>query len=158
MEIMETEKNEKNEELYNCIICDYKCSYLSDWNRHLNTRKHKNRQNGNDLEINGNKFGEKNEDYICDCEKKYTTNSGLWKHKKKCIIYNNINNNINNNKNKNNKNTVIENDIKNSDNTDKDDLINYLMKENQEFKNLILEIVKKDTYNSINNTNRSINC
>ena len=64
MEIMETEKNEKNEGLYNCILCHYNCCYLSDWNRHLNTRKHKNSHNGNDLEINGNKFGEKNEDYI----------------------------------------------------------------------------------------------
>jgi len=40
----------------------------------------------------------------------------------------------------------------NEQNTDKkDELINYLMKENQDFKNLILEIVKKD--NTINNSN-----
>ena len=36
----------------------------------------------------------------------------------------------------------------------KDELINYLIKENQEFKNLILEIVKKDT---ITNNNNNIN-
>ena len=57
---------------------------------------------------------------------------------------------------------IIETDdkpvINNSNNTnDKDELINYLIKENQEFKNLILEIVKKDTYNNSNNTTNSHN-
>jgi hypothetical protein len=37
--------------------------------------------------------------------------------------------------------------------TDKDELINYLIKENQEFKSMILEFVKKDSYNQCNNTN-----
>ena len=84
---MENEKNEKNEQLYVCINCDYKCLYLSDWNRHLNTRKHIISQNGNDLEINGTKFIEKNnsEIYSCEiCKKEYKSFSGLWKHKKKC--------------------------------------------------------------------------
>jgi hypothetical protein len=70
--------------------------------------------------------------YECSCGKKYVDNSGLWRHKKKC-------------------------NSENSDNPDKkDELINYLIKENQEFKNLILEIVKKDTTtnnNNITNTN-----
>jgi hypothetical protein len=82
-------------------------------------------------------------EFICkNCNKKYKDNSGLWKHKKKC--------------------NIIETDdkpvINNSNNTnDKDELINYLIKENQEFKNLILEIVKKDTYNNSNNTTNSHN-
>ena len=49
---MEIDKNEKNEQSYICTICHYKCSYLSDWNRHTSTRKHIIRQNGNNLEIN----------------------------------------------------------------------------------------------------------
>jgi hypothetical protein len=39
--------------------------------------------------------------------------------------------------------------------TDKDELINYLIKENQEFKNMILEIVKKDTYNQCTTNNNN---
>jgi len=39
----------------------------------------------------------------------------------------------------------------------KDELINYLIKENKEFKNLILEIVKKDTMNNCNNTTNNTN-
>jgi hypothetical protein len=49
-------------------------------------------------------------------------------HKKNCPIIENSENNQN-----------IEQNI-----DKKDELINYLIKENQEFKNLILEIVKKD--------------
>jgi hypothetical protein len=59
-------------------------------------------------------------------------------HKKICPIIENSENNQN-----------IEQNI-----DKKDELINYLIKENQEFKNLILEIVKKDT---ITNNNNNIN-
>jgi hypothetical protein len=59
-------------------------------------------------------------------------------HKKNCPIIENSENNQN-----------IEQNI-----DKKDELINYLIKENQEFKNLILEIVKKDT---ITNNNNNIN-
>jgi hypothetical protein len=91
-----------------------------------------------------------NAEHNCECGKNYATLSGLWKHKAKGCFVNNTN-------------IVTETDdepeVKNNNNnvTDKDDLINYLIKENQEFKNLILEIVKKDTYNqsttNITNTN-----
>jgi hypothetical protein len=89
MEIEENEFYEKNESKYYCEICDYKCSYISDWTRHLSTRKHLVSKDGNKMEINGNKLGEKNENnyyHSCDnCKKIYKTMSGLWKHKKKCI-------------------------------------------------------------------------
>ena len=83
--------------------------------------------------------------FECLCGKKYKDYSGLWRHKKKCSLENNekTDNTENVNKNEIDK---------------KDDLINYLIKENQEFKSLILEIVKKD--NTINNntiSNSNIN-
>jgi hypothetical protein len=62
-------------------------------------------------------------------------------HKKNCPIIENSENNQN-----------IEQNI-----DKKDELINYLIKENQEFKNLILEIVKKDTITNNNNNNNNIN-
>ena len=40
METEETSTNEKNEKIFACSKCDFKCSYLSDWRRHLATRKH----------------------------------------------------------------------------------------------------------------------
>lgn len=73
--------NKKNENNFWCSNCDFKCSYLSDWRRHLTTRKHKTNHDGNKMEI----FNEKKTIfYECNCGKKYTTNSGLWKHKKNC--------------------------------------------------------------------------
>jgi hypothetical protein len=74
-----------------------------------------------------------------NCNKIYKEPSGLWRHKKKCTEVKNIN--YTNEENK------------------KDELINYLIKENQEFKSLILEIVKKDTTtnNNITNNNKTFN-
>ena len=80
MEIEEIELGEKTQYKYVCKKCNFKCSYLSDWNKHLATRKHKSSLNGNSLE----KMEIKINEFICNCGKKYTTNSGLWKHNKKC--------------------------------------------------------------------------
>jgi hypothetical protein len=76
--------------------------------------------------------------YACEnCGKEYSDRTGLWRHKNnnKCV-----NKNVTNNDDKNDK------------------LIEYLMKENKEMKDLILEIVKNGTHNTnnsnnINNTN-----
>jgi hypothetical protein len=82
------------------------------------------------------------ESFLCDkCSKNFKHSSSLYRHKKKCPIIEKSDNNQENNE---------ENIEK------KDELINFLMKENQDFKNLILEIIKKDTItnnNSIINTN-----
>ena len=80
METKENEAAEFTKHNYTCKSCDVKCSYLSDWTRHLTTRKHPVSLNGNSLE---KKEIKKNE-FVCSCGKKYTSNSGLWKHKKTC--------------------------------------------------------------------------
>jgi hypothetical protein len=134
-----TEKSPKISYKFYCVCCNYKCCKQSEYNKHLLTNKHKNLQNPT---LNPtSKISDK--PYNCICGKMYKHSSTMYAHKKKC----NINNDTEND---------TENDIKNNDTTNKDDLINYLMKENQEFKNLILEIVKKDTYNN-NNINTHTN-
>jgi len=105
-----------------------------DWDRHISRPKHLFNVGGNDLDEKKLK-----KTYNCDCGKIFNSTSGLWKHKKKCIEEIESENKISNEQ--------IENKI-----ADKE-LINYLIKENQEFKNLILEIVKKDTMTNCNNTN-----
>ena len=74
-------KNAKNAKIFECVICDFRCSKLSNYNNHISTRKHQ-------LEINGNCGIDKTADkYECDiCSKEFKTNSGLWKHKRKCSI------------------------------------------------------------------------
>jgi len=125
--------NPKNPKIFACEKCYFNTCNKKDYSRHLKTIKH--------LNLISQCFSIQNAQkthYECLCGKKYVDNSGLWRHKKKCNQYN------------------IEENIKNPENPDKkDELINYLIKENQEFKNLILEIVKKDTTtnNNITNTN-----
>ena len=138
---MENEKNEKNEHIYMCNVCDYKCSYLSDWNRHIMTRKHLVSKNGNNLEINGTKLVEKNDLYKCEfCKKDYKSISGLWKHNKKCFE------------------KEIKEDIKVNEASDKD-LIMLLIKENAELKNMMMDVIKNGTNNTnINNShNKTFN-
>ncbi len=151
-------KSQKNRKNYECKICDYTTCNKYDFDKHTKTIKHINSSlamsNAN-LAID---LSQKSQEKCFECQncgKKYKDNSGLWRHKTNSNCIKTIENNeTENNEAENNE---IENNefIKNTDN--KDDLINYLIKENQEFKNLILEIVKKDTYTTNNNTTNSHN-
>ena len=133
-----------------CELCDFKCFKNADWSRHVNTKKHMLRHNGNDLETAEKIFPKnaiKNAEYICDCGKSYSTKSGLWKHKKSCA-------------NIQNKTDVIENEQK----MDVYDLVKYLMKENSELKTLLLDQTNKLSdvtlelvKNGINNTTTNNN-
>jgi len=119
METLETILGQKRAN-FACKNCDYKCSKKYDLERHLKTKKHILSHNGNDLEILETFLPQKSAKsatYICDCGKKYATNSGLWKHTKIC------------NKNKN---------YNIHETTDKD-LIMLLIKENSELKNVMLD-------------------
>ena len=130
-------KTPKTPDFFECKLCDFKCSKKCDYERHIMTPKH---QNATEMLHNATYFTPKNaENFVCDkCCKNFKHSSSLYRHKKNCPIIDNSENNQN-----------IEQNI-----DKKDELINYLIKENQEFKNLILEIVKKDT---ITNNNNNIN-
>jgi len=140
MLINANKKTPKTPDLFECKLCDFKCSKQSDYDRHLMTPKH---QNANKMLTNANNFTPKNaEKFVCDkCCKNFKHGSSLSRHRKNCPIIENSENNQN-----------IE-----EKNDQKDELINYLIKENQEFKSLILEIVKKDTTtnNIINNNSHN---
>ena len=136
---METQKSQKVPENFYCLCCNYKSSYKRDYEKHLRTQKHKN----NSLETFGNIL-ETEKSLKCDiCNKIYNNRTGLWKHKKKCIIKES--------------NEIIEN---NEDTSDKQ-LIMMLIKENSDFKNLMMEAFKNginnNTINNNNNNNNSHN-
>ncbi len=136
---MEIPKNPKKPGTFVCESCCFETDHKNDYNKHLLTAKHKNRCFGNEMEINGNKKPEKNPKkpnlFVCFiCNKSYTTNSGLWKHKN---TYNNCKNNTTD---------------KPIDNSDKD-LIMMLVKQNSE----LLEVIKNGTNNNNNNTTNSHN-
>ena len=58
---------------------------MSDWNRHIDTRKHKVRENGTKIELNEKIHKKIDKNIKCNyCDKPYKTLSGLWKHRNKC--------------------------------------------------------------------------
>ena len=129
----------KSSKKFCCESCDYNTSRLSQYERHISTPKHLNTtfrlQNATCLVP---KVPNIEKVYTCsNCNKEYKHHSSLSKHKALCNI--NASETDNNSSNK-----IIQ---------EKNELIQYLINENKEFKNLILEIVKKDNNNISNNIN-----
>jgi len=148
METEETKFGEKNERFW-CKNCDFKCIYKSDYKRHCQTLKHIYGHNGNPGNQNGNK---KTSEHTCSCGKTFRSKSGYWKHDKICFIKNET-------PEKQENNIILKNDIQLT--SEKDEIIHFLLKENSEFKMMMMEQNKqmfelaKNTGN--NNTNNSHN-
>jgi hypothetical protein len=132
-----------------CEKCDYGTSKKSSYNDHLISSKHTKSMVSNEILP---KFCS---EFICQkCNKKYKDNSGLWRHKKKC--------NIESNK-------VENEEFELNDPIDSVELIKYLMQENSEFKQMLIEQNKQmieiaknaGTYNNntinTNSHNKSFN-
>jgi hypothetical protein len=137
---MLTQKSQKLAKKFICEICDYKCSNSYDFNKHLATRKHKMLTNAN-FDAN-RKIATPSIVYACDCGTSYNHKSSLSRHKKSC-------NKSNNSLNEPDKlvNTILE-----------------LVKENQQFKNMLIEqhnhilkISEKPTITNCNNNNTNSN-
>ena len=104
---------------FSCEVCDYNTSKKSNYNNHILSAKHS-------KAMVSNKFKPTlSSGFICQiCSKEYKDNSGLWRHKKKCCI---IQPKI----------IPTVDDLSLHDNQQQ--LVDYLMKENSEFKQLMLE-------------------
>ena len=74
----------KQSEKYECIICDFSSSKKINYNNHLFTAKHQKRTISNNLATNQ----QQKTSFSCDCGKEYSDRTGLWRHKKKCLIKN----------------------------------------------------------------------
>jgi len=137
---MVTKNTPKNASNFHCEKCNFICFKNSDFNRHITTAKHKMMTNG---DINTPKTP------TCICGKEFKYRQGLHRHKKSCI---HINTYVSNQSK-----DDIYNDIKHDSS-----VIIELIKQNQEFKQLLVEqnqtiiqLSKKDTTtnNTINNNN-----
>ena len=145
---METNLSYKILLKYCCEKCNYNTSYSKDYNKHLLTAKHKKHIKGDIMETTGDKNMPKisQSKLTCEkCNKEYTSRNGLWKHKQKC----------GNNSCKTDFITCI------NDSTKQAELIEYLLKENTEFKHLMLEqnkhMLELANKSGNNNNNNSFN-
>jgi hypothetical protein len=129
---------------FECTNCEYITDNKKDYNKHIMTRKHK--------ILTGylQKIPKQTILYNCECGKIYKHRQSLHNHTKICT------NNDNNDNNDNNNFYNDDNDV----NYNKDDLIQYLINENKEFKGLILEVCKNfqgANMTNCNNINSNIN-
>lgn len=119
---MLTKKSPKIPKNYLCDCCDYITSNKKDYTKHLLTAKHKKANNANDVSI---------KIYECNCGRIYKHLSSYSRHKKKCFSeYEN--DSVTKNPQKNN---PKEN---NAENINSDAFLE-LLKQNQEFKQLLVE-------------------
>jgi len=132
---------------FSCDICNYNTTRKYNLDVHLKSIKHKNRLL---TTKNNESLVEISKTYKCqNCSKEFNDRAGLWRHKKKC----------NNKEDKN-----IELDEQQNESVE---LIKYLMKENSEFKQMIIEQNKQMiemskhagiyTNNTTNSHNKSFN-
>jgi len=82
---------EKGQYTYYCEKCHYSCCKKYDWNRHILTSKHLKATNINILATKKEQKEQKVRIYSCEnCGKEYNDRTGLWRHKQKCIIQENM--------------------------------------------------------------------
>jgi hypothetical protein len=131
-----------------CIFCDYFTIRQNNYIKHCQTMKHKNNA-ATKSSKDCNKMNEKKYECVI-CDKAFKDRAGLWRHKKKCFE--------NNENNENNK-LICGNENENENN-----IIHFLMKENSEFKQLLLEqnkqiieLANKTSNNIFNNNTNSHN-
>ena len=117
----------KNAIFFSCEKCEFVCSKKSNYDKHNTTRKHIATYNLNNNTYNLNNNAEKNI-YSCQCGKNYSHRQSLYNHKRICkFIINEV---------------LDENIVVDSSNNN---IINLLIKENSDFKHIIMDLVKSNT-------------
>ena len=138
--------------IYYCEKCDYGCNKKYNYNKHLDTAKHKIVTN---TDINIDKVALKK--FTCECGKNYKHRQNLFTHRKKCNFKNENIIDISNND------QVL---LLDNSNIDYKTLIFQLINENKEFKDLIIkqqdqigELIPKvgNNNNNTNNINQKFN-
>jgi len=129
-------KTAKNAKQFICTPCDFKCCKQSDYDRHVLTSKHKFANNANDnANDNVNNTPIQREHKCNNCKNIFKHLSSLSRHKKTCN--NKLNYIIN-------ENVIPENVVMQQDPSN-NDVIQVLLKENSDFKSMLIEMMKSNT-------------
>ncbi len=119
---MDNKTRQKKVPKYFCKICDYSCSKQSDFQKHCQTIKHF--SNLDNRKLAKTRQSKVSSEYVCECGKKYKYQSGLCKHKRYCSFVNDC---------------EYENDTMDEVNTIAQKDFISILKQNQEFKEMILD-------------------
>ena len=148
---METNSVLKSSHEFNCEFCDYKSCRESQYNRHLLTAKHIRKQ------METNSFQKVPDLLSCECGRSFKTKSGLWKHKKTCKNKENLDEIVKQHGSGISEELVLK--LINESN----EIRNTLIKENQELRSQISEMIPKlssitnVTNNNTTNNNQNFN-
>jgi hypothetical protein len=138
---------EKKCRIFSCNHCNFVCCKQSNYNQHITTLKHK-------LRTNTNNYEDKNAEpksYDCPCGKSYKHASSLWNHKVKCQL------------NKKNEEQINNQQLQHiqSEKPELSRIILELVRENKEFKNMLVEqhntIIEMVQKPNITNYNKQFN-
>ena len=133
-----------------CKKCDYGTSKKSSYDNHIASAKHSKPHIGDvfgDIgDTNYAKIMPSKKTFVCEwCNKSYLSRNGLWKHNKLCKIDSNVD--------------TEENIVISTTEISEKDLImlivkqnTELIKENNEFKNMMMEVIKNGTVANSHNT------
>ena len=150
LERMATKIDKKNANNYCCKICDFNTCKNSNFEIHIKTKKHLSNISATISNTEATK-----KMHICEnCNKSYNDRSGLWRHKKTCTTCKTYEQNVdlddiqNENINELNDKDLIMILIK--QNTD-------LIKENSEFKNMMMKVFENGTNNNQSYNTNSLN-
>jgi hypothetical protein len=138
----------KNISGFTCEACKFKCYKEYNYKAHLATPKH---QKFTKVYQSLQKNATLSNSLVCVCSKKYSTRMGLWKHKQKCIFVKNLTNDTNDT------NEIVLPDLKDINSIDKDDIIIKLLKDNEEIRQILKEVIPKMGNNTIINNNNNNN-
>ena len=135
---MSTDLVPKSSKKYCCENCDYYTFRKSQYDRHLTTDKHLNQEKST---FSNQKVPKSSAAFECVCGKKYKDKSGLWRHKKNCLIK---------------EENTVEPENNNNNNISPEMILN-IIQQNQEFKDLLLEQNKIMLEMSKNSNTTNIN-
>jgi hypothetical protein len=149
---------QKNANIFRCETCDFVTGNKFNYLKHLDTRKHKTL-----TKTDTNIAKDATPNFVCLCGKSYKHRQSLYAHKKVCLKmdvaigetaleHSNVNSIINNVNNINNENNDFK-DLVCKMMTENNEIKAMLIKENQELRSQIKELIPKVGNNTITNNN-----
>ena len=145
MKQTETYLSPKVAKKHYCELCDYNTCKITDYKKHLQTIKHKNRENETSVTDMSPKIIKS---YTCSkCNILFNSRTTLWRHKKTCSSIDiEVDPSIGGQQ---------YNNTANSNSAIDKELIMTIIQQNHELQNQVMELLKKGTHNTTNNNSHN---